>query len=109
MGIVPERDWKCENSRQVGMGLIQHPEVQNGSKGRFLRRHEVGGRVQIRVPPEWAADHRHHQLWAASTSSPVFIILWKVSWVIWTISLSVSTSRNKERNYLKGRRVVSIT
>ena len=21
-GIVPERDWKCENSRQMGMGLI---------------------------------------------------------------------------------------
>ena len=60
-GIAPEGDRKCENSGQVGVGPIRHPEVRNGSEGRFLRRHEVGGRVQIRVPPEWAADQRTTQ------------------------------------------------
>ena len=58
MGIVPEGDRKCENSGQVGTGPIWHPEVRNRSEGQFLRRHEVGGRVRIRVPPEQAADHR---------------------------------------------------
>ena len=57
-GIASDIDRKCENSKQVGMDPIRHPEVRNGSEGRFLRRHEVGGRVQIRVPPEQAADHR---------------------------------------------------
>ena len=57
-GIVTEIDQKCKNSRQVGMGPMRHPEVQNGSEGRFLRRHEVGGQVWIRVPPEQAADQR---------------------------------------------------
>ena len=33
MGIVTEIDRKCKNSRQVGMGPMRHPEVQNGSKG----------------------------------------------------------------------------
>ena len=32
-------------------------KVRNRSEGQFLRRHKVGGRVQIRVPPERAADH----------------------------------------------------
>ena len=46
-GITPDIDRKCENSRQVGMGPIRHPEVRNGSEGQFLRRHKVGGQVQI--------------------------------------------------------------
>ena len=42
-----------------------------------------------------------HQRWcAAVSSSPSLRIPWKVSWVICKILLSVSTSRNKEGNYL---------
>ena len=32
-GIAPEGDRKCENSGQVGVGPIRHPEVRNGSEG----------------------------------------------------------------------------
>ena len=49
-----------------------------------------------------------HQWWcAAVSSSPSLWILWKVSWVICKILLSVSLSRNKEGNYLVCRWVES--
>ena len=49
-----------------------------------------------------------HQRWcAAISSSPSFQILWKASWVICKILLSISTSRNKEGNYLERRRIMS--
>ena len=49
-----------------------------------------------------------HQRWCAAVlSSPSLRIPWKVSWVICKIILSVSTSRNKEGNYLNRRWVMS--
>ena len=49
----------------------------------------------------------HHRWCAAVSSSPSLRILWKVSWVIYQILLSVSLSRNEEGNYLIRRWVVS--
>ena len=40
------------------MGAKWHPKVQNWSEGWFLRRHEVGGQVQIQILPEQVADQQ---------------------------------------------------
>ena len=49
----------------------------------------------------------HHWWCAAISSSPSLQILWKVSWVIYKILLSVSLSRNEEGNYLVHWRIMS--
>ena len=49
----------------------------------------------------------HQRWWAAVSSSPSLQIPWKVSWVIYTILLSVSQSRNEEGNYLDCHWVMS--
>ena len=68
---------------------------------------------QIMWAHSWSSKNRFgkmsfHQWWcAAVSSSPSLWILWKVSWVICKILLSVSLSRNKEGNYLVHRWVMS--
>ena len=49
----------------------------------------------------------YHWWCAAASSSPSLWIPWKVSWVIYKILLGVSTSRNKEGNYLVHSQVMS--
>ena len=43
-----EIDWKCENSRQVGMGPIRHPEVRNRSEGTKQVRRPVPEKARSR-------------------------------------------------------------
>ena len=51
----------------------------------------------------------HHRLWmtVSSSGSPVFLILWKVSWVICQSPSVFLSRRNKGGNYLISQRVVT--
>ena len=91
----------CNNNSNDGSLIFIQSTIQSHSAPWIIWAHNRSSKNRF------GKMSLHHRWCTAVSSSPSLRIPWKVSWVIYKILLSVSLSRNKEKNYLMCHWVMS--
>ena len=101
LGAFQSRTPMCNNNNNKASLIFIQSTTQSYSAPQIIWAHSRSSKYRF-------GNTSFHQQWCAAVlSSPSLWTPWKVAWVIYNFSSVFLSRRNKERNYLERRRIMS--